>query len=199
MFNKELSRKNKKAKIINVNFEKIGKYFLTSTLIVSLANFVSAAETSEIKETTVWEENMYKYHQRLFNDKNEYDEQITNLYHEGILKFSNKEINIKSLFLVYGKKDAVFKGYLVDTKQGFFDVLTGEDIVFDRIGAVRFCDTTCFINLINNDNIVQIMDNNIIVLDINGFQKILDSWDGYIHEEVKETKNSFTKQIYKRN
>ena len=53
--------------------------------------------------------------------------------------------------------------------------------------------------LINNEKVVQIVDDKIIILYINEFKSVVDNWDGYIHEEVKETNNSYNKQILKRN
>ena len=195
MFDREKSKNFIKATMGDINFKKKGSWLFTGALITLLAQPPSALS---FEDTIVWEKKMEDYTKKMYQDKNTYDNNITNLFNNGLLVYNNKKIEIKGLFLVYGNKDNEFKAYLVDTKQGFFDLLTGGNIDFERHGAVRFRDTTAFINLLNN-KAIQIVGNSLIILDTIKIQEILDNWDGYIHSEVKETNNAFNKQIVDRN
>lgn len=197
MFDKEESKKFVSAKINNINLKKVGKYLLTTTAIVLLSKPILNFDNS-LDKTTIWEKNMYKYVQKVYNDNSNYDPLITELFHNGIFVYNNKNISIESLFLTYGLENNEFKTYLIDTKQGYFDLLTGNSIEFERMGALRLRDTTAFIRLLNDNETIQIVDNNLIVLNVTKIQDIIDSWDGYIHDEVKETNNAFKKIIVDR-
>ena len=67
--------------------------------------------------------------------------------------------------------------------QSFSDIA---DIEIDYNKAIKFIDTTAFINLINNSE-TAISDNRLIINNKDILTKIVNNWDGYLHCETKET------------
>ena len=116
--------------------------------------------------------------------KKEYNPKITKLYKDGLLVLNNEEYQLKDFFIVFSSILNNFHLKCVDQK------FKNEDIKYNR--AVRFIDTTAFINLINNSNV---RDNRIILDNIDQLNEIINNWDGYLHSETLETDSILNKKM----
>ncbi len=118
------------------------------------------------------------------NIKKDYNPKIVNLYKDGILVINKEEYKLKDFFIVFSSILNNFHLKCIDKK------FNSEDINYNR--AVRFIDTTAFINLINSSDI---KDNRIVLDNIDSLNDIVNKWDGYLHGEVLETDSIKNKKM----
>ena len=91
---------------------------------------------------------------------------------------------LKDFFIVFN--DELNNFHLKCINQRF----NNDEIDYNR--AVRFIDTTAFINLINN---AQIVSKKLIINDKDCLNTIIKNWDGYLHGETKETDAIMNKKM----
>ena len=118
--------------------------------------------------------------------KKEYNPKIVNLTKNGLLVIDNNEYELKDFFIVFDSNLNNFTIKCINSK------FPSEDIEYNH--AVRFIDTTAFIKLIKESNII---DNKIIIDSINTLNNIVKEWDGYLHSETVETDSILNKKIIK--
>lgn len=141
-----------------------------------------------------WEEKMdyqnnkiiYLNQASINNMRKEYNPKITNLYYNGKIVIDNTEYELKDFFIVF---DAELNNYHIKCINKNFK---NEEINYNK--AVKFIDTTAFINLLNSN---EIKDNKIIIPDNNTLNNTINNWDGYLHSEVKETDAIINKKMIK--
>ncbi len=110
--------------------------------------------------------------------KKQYNPKIVNLYQKGTLCINNDEYELADLYIVFDDNKNDF--HIKSVKKRF------DDIEIDYNKAIKFIDTTAFINLINNSE-SKINDNRLIISNKDILTKIVNNWDGYLHSETKET------------
>ena len=116
--------------------------------------------------------------------KKDYNPKIVNLYKDGLLIINKEEYKLKDFFIVFS---SILNNFHLKCINAKFES--------DKINyncAVRFIDTTAFINLINNS---EIKDNRIIIDNIDSLNDVVKNWDGYIHSEVLETDSIINKKM----
>ena len=116
--------------------------------------------------------------------KKEYNPKIVELYHNGLLIIDNEEYRLKDFFIIFDDRLNNFHLKCINPK------FKTEEINYNK--AIRFIDTTSFINLITNNKTI----NNRIILDnIDKLNNVVNTWDGLIHSEVLETDSITNKKI----
>ena len=110
------------------------------------------------------------------NIKKDYNPKIVNLYKNGLLIINKIEYKLEDFFIIYKNHDYSIK--CIDER---FKI---KPIDYDK--AVKFIDTTAFINLINNEKTI-VNENRIIIDNQDILIDIINNWDGYLHSETKET------------
>ena len=174
MFDK--SKKN--IKKINIRTSKLYKdkeILLTNSFIEMMSNYHSKTLTNE-KNDYQNEVTSYINRKHEMNVKKQYNPKIVELYKNGCLVINNNEYLLKDFFIVFDDKLNNFNIKCINSKYN------NKEINYNK--AVRYIDTTAFINLIKDNK----TSNNKLIIDN---QDILDDnvskWDGYIHSEVLET------------
>ena len=164
-------------------FYKIGDILITPSFGKVLEEYHNS---KKIDDEMNYQDNITSYNKRKYenNLKKNYNPKIVNLYENGSLIINNKEYLIKEFYIVYDEK----KYHLMCTNPSY------ENKEYEYKKAVKFKDTTAFINLINSDKII-LRDNRIIINDINVLDTIVSKWDGYLHSETKETDAIINKKM----
>jgi len=139
-----------------------------------------------IDEQNDYQNNATKYINQKFENsmKKDYNPVIVNLYKKGIIVIKKEEYQLRDFFIVF---DSILNNYELKCINPQFK---NKKINYDR--AIRFIDTTAFINLINSSKIV---DNKIIVDNEIILNNIINNWDGNIHNEVLETDSIINKKM----
>ncbi len=119
------------------------------------------------------------------NLKKEYNPKIIELYKNGLLVIDNIDYKLKDFFIVYDSEKNNFTIKCINPNY--------HNIEIDYNCAIRFIDSTAFINLIKSCTVI---DNKVIV-DINTLNNIVSNWDGYLHSETLETDSVINKKIIK--
>ena len=139
-----------------------------------------------VNEKNEYQTNITSYINRKHenNAKKEYNPKIVKLYHEGIIIIDNIEYRLKDFFIIFDDRLNNFHLKCINPK------FKTEEINYNK--AVRFIDTTSFINLITKAKTI----NNKIVLDnVNELNNVVNNWDGNIHSEVLETDSIMNKKV----
>jgi len=115
--------------------------------------------------------------------KKQYNPKITNLYYNGIIVIDSEEYSLKDFFIVFDSKLNNFHIKCINPKY------KSEEIEYNK--AVKFIDTTAFIQLIDKSTITnnKIIVNNLVLKDV------VNNWDGYLHSEVLETDAIINKRM----
>lgn len=178
----------KKNNIKKVDIKKANLYRNDNLLISSsYINMVSEKHNKKkMKEQSIYQNDITSYYNKRneFKENKEYNPTIVNLYRNGILIINNEEYKLKNFFIVFDDKLNNFHLKCTDKR------LNIESIDYNK--AVKFIDTTAFINLINCSKII---DNKIFIDSINSLIDIINKWDGYLHSETNETDAIFEKKM----
>lgn len=118
------------------------------------------------------------------NIKKEYNPKIVNLYENGELIINQVEYKLKDFYIVFKDNDYNIK--CIDER------FNNTECNYDK--AVKFIDTTAFINLVNSKDVL-IKDQKIIINSLDILNNIVSNWDGYIHNETKETEAIINKKM----
>lgn len=121
-----------------------------------------------------------------YSIKKQYNPKIVELYHNGLLVIDNIEYKLKDFFIIFDDNLNNFHLKCINPK------FKTEEISYNK--AVRFIDTTAFIELVNNSNIIE---NRIIINNINLLNDIVSKWNGYLHSETIETDAVINKRLIK--
>lgn len=184
MFNKEDNQNIQKIELNNKRFYKqYNNISITPFFIVMLNNYY---ETKNMQEHIDFDNKITKYLNNCFEKKikKQYNNTIVNLYKNGQIMIDNKLYELQDFYLVYKQNTKDF--YLMCTDSNYHN----NDISYDK--AIKFIDTTAFIELIKNNNI---QNNTIILKDNNALLTTIHNWDGYLHDKVCETDAIFNKQV----
>ena len=117
------------------------------------------------------------------NYRKDYNPKIVKLYKSGLLVINKIEYKIEDFYIVI--KNHNYGIICIDDR---FKTNTTD---YDK--AVKFIDTTAFINLINNEN--TLVNENRIISNQDILLKVVNDWDGYLHSETKETDAIANKKI----
>lgn len=177
----------KKIEYSNNEFYKIGDVLITPSFGITLNNYYN---TRKMQEENDYQDQITSYNKRKYENsiKKLYNPRIVNIYDNGSLIINNKEYSINEFYIVFDDNKNIFHLLCNNPKY--------ENDEFKYNKAVKFKDTTAFINLVNNDKIL-IIDNKIIINDNNILNDVISKWDGYIHNETKETDAIIDKKIIK--
>ncbi len=140
------------------------------------ANKIEERINKEKQEEDTYQNDVLRYiNQKHENNiRKQYNPKIVNLYENGLLVIDNNEYKVNEFYIIFNNNDFHIK--CTNPKYN------NQEYVYTK--AIKFIDTTAFINLINNSKI----DNNKIVIDnISILEDIVSKWDGYLHSETKET------------
>ncbi len=143
-------------------------------------------DDKNMQEHVDFDERTKSYIERIFtlNIKKQYDNTITNLYHNGKIQINNNEYSVKSFYVVFKKGSKDF--HLMITDKNY----QNEELSYDK--AIKYIDTTAFIKLIKTSSI---KDNTIIIEDINNLLDNIKNWDGLLHSETSETEAISNKDV----
>lgn len=183
MFNEEKSNE-----FGNIEFKKTSFYPINDEILItpSFALMINVyKEGKNMQDEMDYQDRITTYINRKseYSIKKQYKDEIENLYNNGILSINKKDYPLSNFFIVYHDSDKIFS---------LLNIALKNHIAYDH--AIKFIDTTAFINLINNPDVL-VKDNKVIVKDENIIDNIVNDWDGCIHNEVKETDAIKNKRI----
>ena len=135
----------------------------------------------EKKEINITPEEANKIEERINKEK-------VNLYQNGTLVIDKNDYKLKDFFILFNDKENNFHIKCINPNY------KNEDIEYNK--AIRFIDTTAFIKLIQDNNVV---DNKIVIDNETTLNSIISNWDGYIHSEVLETDSVINKKMVIKN
>ena len=113
-----------------------------------------------------------------YSVKKQYNPKIVNLYRNGILVFNRQEYPLNELYIVFNDE---INNFHLKSK---YEELNKDNGDYNK--AIKFIDSTAFITLINNNDII-IKNNKLIINDIELLHKVVSNWDGYLHSEIEDT------------
>ena len=122
------------------------------------------------------------------NIRKQYNPKIVKLYQNGSLVIDKNDYKLKDFFIVFDDKKNDFHIKCINPNY------KNEDIEYNK--AIRFIDTTAFIKLIQDNNVI---DNKIVIDNTSTLNSIITNWDGYIHSEVLETDSVINKKMVIKN
>jgi len=186
MFNKKINNDNKKISIKHSALYKHENILLTETVAVMMSNYFN---NKSLQDKMEYQDNITSYINRKYEYgiKKQYNPIIVNLCEDGKIVINNDEYNLKDFFIVYNDHENIFHLKCIDEKYN------SDRYQYNK--AVKFIDTTAFINLINSGK--PISNNKIILKDKNELENIINKWDGYLHSETKETEAVINKKMIK--
>ena len=174
MFNKD----NNDIKKIEIDNKELYPLYndisITPYFVIMLNNY---HENNNLQSHNDFENNikLYKNNCHKLSIQRQYDNNVSNLYHNGIIVINNEKHDIKNYYIVYKKNEKNY--YLIDINSN-----KDNNIKYDT--AVKLIDTTAFISLINKSDIQQ---NMIIIDSFEILENIVNNWDGKFHNKVYET------------
>ncbi len=182
MFNKEINKETKKI-IISGKLYKDNDLLVTDSLAEMLSEYHS---NKALQEEMDYQDNITSYINRKHENeiRKQYNPKVVNLYENGLLIINNEEYKLQDFFIVFNDKENNFHIKCVDQR------FNNPELDYNK--AVKFIDTTAFINLINSS---EINDNKIIINDVDTLNNIASNWDGYLHGETKETDAILNKKM----
>lgn len=177
---------NKDKKIVEIKYGelyKLGNILLTPTMQKEMSDYYT---NKIMQEKMDYQNNITSYINRKHENgvKKQYNPLIVNLYENGLLTINYDEYSLKEFYIVFNNNDFHIK--CINPKYN------NQDYEYQK--AVKFIDTTAFINLINNSNVI-IKENRIIINDKNILEDIVNKWDGNLHSETKETDAIINKRM----
>lgn len=154
------------------------------------ANKIEERINKEKQEEDTYQNDVLRYisqkHEN--NIRKQYNPKIVNLYQNGTLVIDKNDYKLKDFFIVFNDKENNFHIKCINPNY------KNEDIEYNK--AIRFIDTTAFIKLIQDNNVV---DNKIVIDNETTLNSIISNWDGYIHSEVLETDSVINKKMVIKN
>lgn len=176
MFNRN-KLTNKKIMIKHNSFYKIDNLLLTPSFIAML-NIHN--ESKAMIDQLDYQDRITSYINRKFecDVRKEYNPKIVDLYENGSIIINKKEYPLRDFFIVFMEDKNDFHIKCINEE---YDNTKHE---YDK--AVKFIDSTAFINLINNEN-TRISNNKLIIDNKDILNNIVKDWNGYLHSETKET------------
>lgn len=193
MFNKEESNKKKRITIGKLDYQKVGKVIITSSLIMMLA--------SPIKKEIICDNSEVLYLNRVYDYKmtRDYDEKIENYYNNYQIMIDGIVYPIEKFYILLDKDAINPQFHLINVKSELKDIITGSMEKYHYNKIVRLRDTTIFINLLNSDCVIIDNENKLIIIkDKEKAQEIINNWDGMIHDKVAETDAVENKDMLRR-
>ena len=182
MFNKNNKDIKKVELKINTLFQNDDVY-LSSSFVEMMNN---KNNSQQLDENNEYQSNITSYLKNKYENsiKKQYNPIIEELYYNGILSLNNNEYLLKDFFIVYNSELNNF--HLKCINSSFED----EEIEYNK--AVKFIDTTAFINLINQGNVV---NNKLIINSLDTLNNVIKNWDGFLHSEVVDTDSIIDKKM----
>ena len=174
-----------KVDIKKANLYKTNNILLSSSFVDMMSLFHSE---EDLKIQNVYQEQITSFINNIDinNDNKEYNPTIVNLYKNGKLIIGSEEYKLKDFYIIFNDKLNNFNLQCIDKR------LNTKNKYYNK--AIKFIDTTSFINLVNAS---EIKDNKIIISDINKLNEVIIKWEGYIHNEVSETDAIVDKKVIK--
>ena len=188
MFNKDNNLINK-IELNNLKVHTKDDKLLTQSFAIMLSNY---HDNIIMQEQMDFQNKKTSYINKKHENsiKKQYNPKIVNLYQNGLLCINDNEYELTDLYIVFDDNKNDF--HIKSVKKQFGDIET------DYNKAIKFIDTTAFINLIN-DNETKINDNRLIISNKDILTKIVNNWDGYLHNETKETDAILDKKMIRGN
>ncbi len=173
MFNKEESNIFGNIHIKNTSFYKKNTNALITPSFAVMYN--SYIENKNMEEQLDYEAKKTTYINRKseFGIKKQYNQKIVDLYQSGRIIIDKKEYLLKDLFIVYKNS----KEY------NLLNIKVQHD--YEYTHAVKFIDTTAFINLINSSEVI--VNDNTVYTNTDTLNNLVKNWDGYLHDQVNVT------------
>jgi len=198
VFNREKSGKNKTIHMKNkIKLTRITAFFLATASLIALLISKNIEKNEEAirraNEMTLadidYSRQQYEYWKRVIELSSlEYDQKIVKLYN-GFVSYKGNKKSVNDFYIVYKLEEGKLKCILVNTKDGYKNFFDDSEINFERDGIIKLKDTTYFIELINSEYVLVEGDTLILMEDkLSMIQKLLNNWDGYLHDQTKETK-----------
>ena len=175
MFIKNTNNNIKRFEINNKEFYKqYNNISITPFFIVMLNKYY---EEKNMYDHLDFDEKIKFYIDKKFeySYKKQYDNKISSLYQNGALIINDQKYQLKDFYIVY-KNDLDY--HLMCTDKNYHN----EQIDYDK--AIKFIDTSAFIELINNN---QVIDNSIKINSIKDLLNIVYNWDGRLHDKTSNT------------
>lgn len=175
MFNKEENIKIKSVELHNKDFYKqYNNISITPFFVIMLNKYYEDKKMQDHLDLDT-KRKLYLDRKFEYSEKKQYNKTICDLYCNGKIYIDDKEYDLKDFFIVY-KDNNNF--HLLCTNNNY----QNEKIEYNK--SVKLIDTTAFIELINKSNIE---NNKIIVNNIDELNKIINNWDGLLHDKVSQT------------
>ncbi len=193
MFNKEKSNEIKKIIISkNTVFKKLDYFLLTTSFILMINYYI---ETLKMQQQLDYQDHVTSYINRKteLSKKKQYNSNITKLYNEGKLIVDNKEYNLRKIYVLYNSQSSNYLQLL--SIENNTNLLDNQELISYN-SAIKFIDTTAFINLINAKEVV--INKSEIKVTKAILAKIISNWDGKIHSETSETDAIKNKNVLER-
>lgn len=181
-------KKNNNITKAELKIDKLYQYddILLSESFIELMNNIHYKK--QLQEKDEYQNSIISYLNKKHenNIKKQYNPKILKLYYDGKLIINNKEYHLEDFFIVYDDKVNNFHLKCIDSS------FNNEEIKYNK--AVKFVDTTAFINLIKKGNII---NDRIIINNIDELNKVVKTWDGFLHRETVETDSIINKKMIK--
>lgn len=176
MFNKDNKSINK-VELNNLKVHTKDDKLLTQSFAIMLSNY---HDDVMMKEQMDFQDKKTTYINKKYENsiKKQYNPKIVNLYQNGLLCINSDEYKLTDLYIIFDDNKNDF--HIKSVKKAF------DDIIINYNKAIKFIDTTAFINLINN-NETTINENRLIINNRDILTETVNNWDGYLHSETKET------------
>lgn len=166
---------------------------ITPSLAIMINNYLDSKSMDEHNDFEA-RKIAYLHRKKEYYVKKQYNELIVNLYQNGHIIIDNEDCDLKGFYILY--MDGSDKYYLTYSKSPFNDFIRKSNDVFPYDKAIKFIDSTAFIQLINDPN-VNITDNIITIENNDILLDLLNNWDGLLHNKIWFTDGISNKKILK--
>lgn len=192
-------KKNERKDIKEINLQYKSLYeietniSITPSLAIMINNYLDSKGMDEHNDFEA-RKIAYLHRKKEYYVKKQYNELIVNLYQKGHIIINNEDCDLKGFYILF--MDGDNKYYLTYSKSPYNDFIRKSSDIFPYDKAIKFIDSTVFIQLINDPNIN--IDNNTITIDNNEvLLDLLNNWDGLLHNKIWFTEGISNKKILK--
>ena len=166
---------------------------ITPSLAIMINNYIDKLAMNEHNDFE-YRKIIYLHNMNENSLKKQYNTLIVNLYQNGKIIINKEECDLKNLYILYQKSDKNY--FLTYSKSQYTDFIRKSFKTFPYDTAIKFIDSTIFIQLINDPSI-NIKNNTIIVDNSKLLLNLIDNWDGLLHNKIWFTESINNKKILK--
>ena len=192
-------KKNERTNIKDIHLKYDSLYEIDENIAItpSLAIMIN----NYLESQSMDEHNDYEYRKiEYLRNKNEnsikkqYNKIIVDLYQKGQIIINNETCDLRCFYILYQEGEKNY--FLTYSKSPYTDFIRKSNDKIPYNKAVKFIDSTAFIQLINEPSVN--IDNNVITLDNNNvLLNILSNWDELLHNKIWFTDSIRNKKILK--